>query len=260
MARAPGRPRRPRGALHGGRGDAGRRRRRPARSTAPSRRRPAPTGLVVRRWDGQVVGAATARPAAFRGDDLGVRFSAAAGTYLAGDWWGARLREAEGDGIEHRTDAPPDGVRHAFAPLALVDLDGPDRARRLPPDLPQPRRPRSRGSVHRRRRAPATTCRRRSTRCRPRAASCASPRGSTRSTPPLWSRGACAWSSAARAPRRCCARSAGRRRWSWTAVARSRSATCAPRAARPARRPAAPISTARSPSSRRATWGWPTAS
>ena len=79
-------------------------------------------GLVVRRWDGQVVGAATARPAAFRGDDIGVRFGAAAGTYLAGDWWGARLREADGDGIEHRTDAPPDGVRHSVAPLALVDL------------------------------------------------------------------------------------------------------------------------------------------
>ena len=28
-----------------------------------------------------------------------------------------------GDGVEHRTAAEPDGTRHAFAPLALVDLD-----------------------------------------------------------------------------------------------------------------------------------------
>ena len=79
-------------------------------------------GLAVRRWDGEVIGAATARPAALRGDDIGIRFSAAGGQYRAGDWWGARLREADGDGIEHRTAAQPDGVRHALAPLALVDL------------------------------------------------------------------------------------------------------------------------------------------
>ena len=82
----------------------------------------AATGLVVRRWDGSVLGATTARAAAFRGADLGVRFSASAGTYQAGDWWGARLRAESGDGIEHRVAAVPDGTRHAFAPLALVDL------------------------------------------------------------------------------------------------------------------------------------------
>ncbi len=80
-------------------------------------------GLAVRRWDGEAAGAASAETAAYRGDDLGIRFTAAAGDYQAGDWWGARLRSELGDGIEHRTDAEPDGILHAFAPLALVDLD-----------------------------------------------------------------------------------------------------------------------------------------
>jgi hypothetical protein len=79
-------------------------------------------GLAVRRWDGQVTGATTARNATYRGQDLGVTFSAQTGTFLPGDWWGVRLRAEEGDGIEQRTAAEPDGTRHAFAPLALVDL------------------------------------------------------------------------------------------------------------------------------------------
>ncbi len=80
------------------------------------------TGRVVRRWDGQATGATTPRNATFRGADLGVTFSAATGTYLAGDWWGSRLRAAEGDGIEHRVGAAPDGTLHASVPLALVDV------------------------------------------------------------------------------------------------------------------------------------------
>jgi hypothetical protein len=79
-------------------------------------------GLCVRRWDGEAVGAAAAATARWHGLDLGIRFSAGAGEFLAGDWWGARLRAEEGDGIEHRTAAEPDGTGHAFAPLALVDL------------------------------------------------------------------------------------------------------------------------------------------
>jgi len=78
-------------------------------------------GLVVRRWDGQVQGAATAQMASLRGLDL-VRFTAAAGDYQAGDWWGVRLRDA-GQGVEPLTAAEPDGIRHAFAPLAFADLD-----------------------------------------------------------------------------------------------------------------------------------------
>jgi hypothetical protein len=80
-------------------------------------------GLVVRRWDGETVGAAAPVSATLRGNDLGVRFKAGAGAYVVGDAWGARVREEAGVGIEVRADAPPDGVRHAFAPLALVDLD-----------------------------------------------------------------------------------------------------------------------------------------
>jgi hypothetical protein len=86
----------------------------------------APTGadgLVVRRWDGEAVGTASAVSATLRGGDLGVRFKAGAGAYVVGDAWGARVREEEGVGIEVRADAPPDVARHAFAPLALVDLD-----------------------------------------------------------------------------------------------------------------------------------------
>ncbi len=79
-------------------------------------------GLVVRRWDGEVTGAAAAKKATFRGTDLGVTFAAGAGSFAVGDWWGARLREEESPGIELRTNAPPDGNRHVFAPLALVDL------------------------------------------------------------------------------------------------------------------------------------------
>jgi hypothetical protein len=82
-----------------------------------------PAGLAVRRWDGEAEGAATPRVATYKGAGLGIRFRAAAGGYEAGDWWGARLRAESREGIEHRMAVAPDGVRHAFAPLALVDLD-----------------------------------------------------------------------------------------------------------------------------------------
>ena len=95
--------------------------------TAPSL--PAPTapatvldGLCARRWDGEAVGAAAATKALWNGQDLGITFTADAGDYVVADWWGARLRSESGSGIEERTDAAPDGIRHSFAPLALVDL------------------------------------------------------------------------------------------------------------------------------------------
>ena len=82
------------------------------------------TGIVVRRWDGEATGAAAATKALLRGGtDLGAQFLAKPGSYLAGDWWGSRLREEEGVGLEPRVDAAPDGLGHVFAPLALVDLD-----------------------------------------------------------------------------------------------------------------------------------------
>lgn len=79
-------------------------------------------GLCARRWDGQVVGAAAARKALWDGQDMGVTFTAGAGSYVVGDWWGERLRSESGDGIEEPTNAGPDGILHSFAPLALVDL------------------------------------------------------------------------------------------------------------------------------------------
>jgi len=86
--------------------------------TAP----PGAAGLCVRRWDGQAVGATAAVAATVRGTDLGLRFAAGAGQFLVGDWWGAWLRSDSADGVELRTAAAPDGNRHAYAPLALVDL------------------------------------------------------------------------------------------------------------------------------------------
>ncbi|MFI0445509.1 hypothetical protein [Actinomadura sp. 6N118] len=83
-------------------------------------------GMVVRRWDGQQVGAATAVTARVYGVDLGLRFTAvgaAIATFLAGDWWGAWLRPASATGVEQRTAAPPDGTPHGVVPLGFADLD-----------------------------------------------------------------------------------------------------------------------------------------
>jgi Family of unknown function (DUF6519) len=79
-------------------------------------------GLCARRWDGQVVGAAAAEKALWDGQDVGITFTAGSGSYVVGDWWGERLRSESGNGMEERTNASPDGIRHSFAPLALVDL------------------------------------------------------------------------------------------------------------------------------------------
>jgi len=81
-----------------------------------------PPGTCLRRWDGQVVGAAGGASATLGGADVGIAFTAHPGTYLVGDWWGARVRGSAADAVETRTAAPPDGVRHANAPLAVVDL------------------------------------------------------------------------------------------------------------------------------------------
>ncbi len=78
-------------------------------------------GLVARRWDGQVIGAAVDRNASRGGNDLGVRFRAGPGNFRPGDWWGIRVRQA--NGVEPLNGATPDGTRHRYAPLALVDFD-----------------------------------------------------------------------------------------------------------------------------------------
>lgn len=80
-------------------------------------------GLAVRRWDGQAVGA-SATVQALRGlQNLGVTFTAATGSYQAGDWWGAALRPEAEPGIERRLSAAPDGVPRSFVPLAIVNMD-----------------------------------------------------------------------------------------------------------------------------------------
>ncbi|GAA0712512.1 hypothetical protein Drose_13580 [Dactylosporangium roseum] len=80
-------------------------------------------GLVVRRWDGETAGAA-AQVQALRGtQNLGVVFTAGAGSYAVGDWWGAALRPEADPAVERRVSASPDGVPRAFVPLALVNLD-----------------------------------------------------------------------------------------------------------------------------------------
>jgi hypothetical protein len=89
---------------------------------APSSLTGNPPGTCLRRWDGQSVGAAGGVSATFAGADVGISFTAHAGSYLVGDWWGVRVRGSASDAVQTLTAAPPDGVVHAIAPLAVVDL------------------------------------------------------------------------------------------------------------------------------------------
>jgi hypothetical protein len=90
---------------------------------APSAVAGAPAGLCLRRWDGQVVGAAGGVAATLAGEDVGVAFTARPGSYLAGDWWGVRVRGSSTNAVLELSDAPPDGTPHYAASLAVVDLD-----------------------------------------------------------------------------------------------------------------------------------------
>lgn len=81
-----------------------------------------PPGTCLRRWDGQVVGAAAAVTLTLAGNDTGIAFTAGAGSYQVGDWWGVRVRGSAADAVETLTAAPPDGIRHSFAALAVVDI------------------------------------------------------------------------------------------------------------------------------------------
>jgi hypothetical protein len=76
----------------------------------------------VRRWD-QALGV-DARGLLPTGPDLfdledGVQVRLSGGDYRTGDYWSFAARTAGGT-IEERTDAPPQGIRHHYAPLALV--------------------------------------------------------------------------------------------------------------------------------------------
>ena len=81
-----------------------------------------PPGTCLRRWDGQVAGAAAPVTLTLAGNDTGIAFTAGAGTYEVGEWWGVRVRGSAADAVETLTAAPPDGIRHAFASLAVVDI------------------------------------------------------------------------------------------------------------------------------------------
>lgn len=89
--------------------------------SAPSPLTGNPPGTCLRRWDGETVGAVAAIPLTLGGIDVGIAFSAHPGDYLAGDWWGVRLRGSAGDAVETRTDAPPDGVAHSPVLLGVVN-------------------------------------------------------------------------------------------------------------------------------------------
>lgn len=81
-----------------------------------------PPGTCLRRWDGETAGAAATVPLTLAGNDTGIAFTAGAGAYLVGDWWGVRVRGSAADAVETLTAAAPDGIRHVMAPLAVVDL------------------------------------------------------------------------------------------------------------------------------------------
>jgi hypothetical protein len=90
--------------------------------SAPSAVTGTPSGLCLRRWDGQAVGAAGSVTATLGGTDVGVAFTARPGNYLAGDWWVTRIRGSSADGVQTLTAAPSDGTPHYVASLAVVDL------------------------------------------------------------------------------------------------------------------------------------------
>jgi IPT/TIG domain/Family of unknown function (DUF6519) len=90
--------------------------------SGPSTVTGAPSGLCLRRWDGQATGAAGGVAATLGGTDVGIAFTARPGTYLAGDWWVTRVRGSSADSVDPLTAAPPDGTQHYVAPLAVVDL------------------------------------------------------------------------------------------------------------------------------------------
>jgi hypothetical protein len=105
--------------------------------SVPSTVTGAPSGLCLRRWDDQVVGAASPVAATLGGADVGIAFTAHPGTYLAGDWWVTRVRGSSADSVDALTAAPPDGTQHHVAPLAVVDLTAKTMLSDCRPQFPQ---------------------------------------------------------------------------------------------------------------------------
>jgi len=104
--------------------------------SAPSTVTGTPSGLCLRRWDGQVVGASNPVTATLGGADVGIAFTAQPGTYLAGDWWVTRVRGSSADAVDTLTAAPPDGTPHYVASLAVVDLTAKAVLRDCRPQFP----------------------------------------------------------------------------------------------------------------------------
>ena len=75
-----------------------------------------PRHACIRRWDGGPTAVATGTPQALE-DGIEITFGGA--DFAAGDHWIFAARTASGD-IERLAEAPPQGIRHHFAPLALV--------------------------------------------------------------------------------------------------------------------------------------------
>jgi hypothetical protein len=96
----------------------------------------APTGIVVanhakmRRWDGTGTITVSSDPKKWIALENGVEIQFQGTDFRSGDYWLIPARTATGK-VEWKTDSagkplpqPPEGVRHHFAPLALLDWDG----------------------------------------------------------------------------------------------------------------------------------------
>lgn len=95
--------------------------------------------LRVRRWDSDGLVTVPASDAAQEGIEFGIAVSFAAetgGRFRTGDYWVFAARTADGS-FEQLVAAPPRGVHHHYARLAIVDLpDDATSCRRLWPPLP----------------------------------------------------------------------------------------------------------------------------
>ena len=81
-----------------------------------------PSGLCLRRWDGQVVGAAGGGRRDLAGKDVGVAFTARAGNYLAGDWWACGCAAAPPTRSRRVTPRRRTAAGTPSTSLAVVDL------------------------------------------------------------------------------------------------------------------------------------------
>jgi hypothetical protein len=74
----------------------------------------------ARRWDGGPIGVA---PGTAQELEDGIELTFGGSGFATGDYWLFAARTATGE-IEALEEAPPDGIRHRYAPLALLTWDG----------------------------------------------------------------------------------------------------------------------------------------